>query len=312
MAELRAALESARPLVESRACVYLTGSFGRGEASRHSDLDLFIVGLGTDAERALPRLDEILVEARLIEVARGLGFPEFSGDGEYLVHHTVDSLVEKLGQPQDDATNKFTARLLLLLESQPLLGEATYGEIIRRVIGAYWRDYDDHRDEFVPAFLANDILRLWRTFCVNYEASTKTEPPEKRAKRRLKNYKLKHSRLLTCYSGLAYLLAVFAERRTVAPDDAERMVSLTPSERLEELAARPRFSEARDQVDQILSLYDGFLEATGGTPAELTERFLNREQVQRWSHNAALLGDAVHRLVEGIGRGTELHRLLVV
>ena len=40
------------------------------------------------------------------------------------------------------------------------------------------------KDEFMPAFLANDILRLWRTFCVNYEARTQTEPAEKKAKRK--------------------------------------------------------------------------------------------------------------------------------
>jgi hypothetical protein len=52
---------------------------------------------------------------------------------------------------------------------------------------------------------------------------------KKKAKRKLKNYKLKHSRLLTCYSALAYLLAVFATRQTVTPDDARKMVSSTPT-----------------------------------------------------------------------------------
>jgi hypothetical protein len=71
----------------------------------------------------------------------------------------------------------------------------------------------------VPAFLANDILRIWRTFCVNYEARTETEPAEKKAKRKLKNYKLEHSRLLTCYSAL---LRVFKDRtpmRSIAANE---------------------------------------------------------------------------------------------
>jgi hypothetical protein len=62
------------------------------------------------------------------------------------------------------------------------------------VVEAYWRDFLDHRQAFVPTFLTNDILRLWRTFCVNYEARTQTEPARKKAKRKLKNYKLKHRR----------------------------------------------------------------------------------------------------------------------
>ena len=68
----------------------------------------------------------------------------------------------------------------------------------------------------MPAFLSNDILRLWRTLCVNYEARTKTTPEQEKAKRELTNYKLKHSRLLTCYSGILYLLAIFKARGTVA------------------------------------------------------------------------------------------------
>src|SRR4029077_19402552 len=77
-----------------------------------------------------------------------------------------------------------------------------YDEIVRDVIDGYWRDYQDHQANFMPAFLANDILRIWRTFCVNYEARTKREPDDKKASGKLKNYKLKHSRLLTCYSAL--------------------------------------------------------------------------------------------------------------
>lgn len=138
-------------------------------------------------------------------------------------------MVKTLGHPNDDASNTFTARLLLLLESKPLFGTDVYWEAIEQVIAAYWGDFTDHKNEFVPAFLANDVLRIWRTFCVNYEARTAREPEEKRAKRKLKNYKLKHSRLLTCYSALAYLLAVFQEKKTVTPADARTMVGLTPT-----------------------------------------------------------------------------------
>jgi len=42
--ELRERLKEAEELIKGKACVYVTGSFGRGEASQFSDLDLFIVG----------------------------------------------------------------------------------------------------------------------------------------------------------------------------------------------------------------------------------------------------------------------------
>ena len=84
----------------------------------------------------------------------------------------------------------------------------------------------------MPAFLANDVLRMWRTFCVNYEARTKREPEREMAKRRIKNYKLKHSRLLTCYSGLLYLLTIFRENNTVSPTDAKSMIVFSPTDDL--------------------------------------------------------------------------------
>jgi hypothetical protein len=51
---------------------------------------------------------------------------------------------------------------------------------------------------------------------------------------------LKHSRLLTCYSALLFLLAVFVEKQTVRPDDVKQMVSITPTERLELLLTSGR------------------------------------------------------------------------
>lgn len=151
-----------------------------------SDLDLFIVGRGEKDRPALRPLDEICVKADLIEVSRRLRFPEFSGDGQYLAHYTEQELIGTLGKPDDDASNTFTARLLLLLESQPLLGKDIYDEAIGEVVAAYWKDYEDHKIDFIPTFLTNDILRLWRTFCVNYEARTAADPPERKAKRKLK------------------------------------------------------------------------------------------------------------------------------
>jgi predicted nucleotidyltransferase len=195
LVEVQRELTESEALATGKACVYATGSFARGEASRFSDLDLFIVGKSESPqakagqtppppERLLKRLDEICIKAELISATRQLKIPEFSGDGEYLTFYTVRELVRSLGRPDDDATNTFTARLLLLLESTPLVEANVYTDVISEVVLPYWRDYEDHQNDFMPAFLANDILRLWRTFCVNYEARTDTDPAEKKAKRK--------------------------------------------------------------------------------------------------------------------------------
>jgi len=245
--------------VDGRACVYLTGSFGRGEASPYSDVDLFLVGLGAGDERKLSRLDEICVKADLIQATRQLRFPDFSGDGEYLTCHGIGDLVDRLGAADDDARNTLTARLLLLLESRPLVGEDVYRTAIERVIASYWRDYQDHRDDFVPAFLATHV-----------------------------------------------------ERGTVSPDDALEMVGRTPTERLEWLRGQRALGRSAGNVDAILAAYDAFLEETDAPEAVLVERFLDPERSRTYAWSASRLGDLVADLLESLGDGRRMFRLLLV
>src|SRR5690348_1901076 len=63
---LRGKLSAAELVAAGKACVYATGSFGRREASPHSDLDLFIVSkMGSEKDKdgksqpLLKRLDDI-------------------------------------------------------------------------------------------------------------------------------------------------------------------------------------------------------------------------------------------------------------
>ncbi len=286
--QLRQRLGTSTDLAARKACAYATGSFGRCEAGRFSDLDLFIVGKnngikGADGREGslLKELDAVCIKADLIGATRALGIPEFSGDGRYLVHYSVDDFTKTLGQPEDDIENTFTARLLLLLESCALLGEEVHLEVIKEVIKAYWRDYEDHKSDFIPAFLANDIIRLWRTFCVNYEARTQRAPEDEKAKGKLKNYKLKHSRMLTCYSALLYLLAFYRMANTVTPDDALAMSQLTPTARLEWLLQQKSLDSSHTIIREILQQYDQFLERTNVTENTLLQQFHDKERSRK-------------------------------
>jgi len=310
---LRKLLQESARLCGRKACVYATGSYGRGEASLHSDLDVFILSKGSRKKPSLSRLDEILVKANLIKATEERGLPKFSGDGQYLVGHTLAELVGTLGKPEDDVENTFTARLLLLLESFPLVGRPAYEQITSKVIAAYWRDYKGHENNFAPAFLANDILRMWRTFCVNYEARTRSEPEEERAKRRLKNYKLKHSRLLTCYSALLYLLAIFSKNKAVTPTDAKNMISLTPTERLEWLLSQPDLRNAHSSLRNLIRGYEEFLSNTDASEDELVSRFMDKQKRETYRESASRFGDSVFDVMDAIGKKSpHFYRLLVV
>jgi hypothetical protein len=194
-----------------------------------------------------------------------------------------------------------------------VLGSEVYNKTIDNVVDAYWRDYKDHRNNFTPTFLANDILRLWRTFCVNYEASTSSEPAEKKAKRKLKNYKLRHSRLLTCYSALLYLLTIFVTQHTVHPRDAVSMAKISPTQRLDWLISQETLSnKARKTVRDLLEHYEKFLEATDRPESELMEIFLDSRKSKEYSLAASKLGDLTFEAFERIGKKSAFYRVLVV
>lgn len=309
LAKLVDTLDESTKTLENKGCVYLTGSAARGELNLRSDLDLFILGSGSSERRRLTRLDEIIIKADLIKTTRAQGFPPFSGDGKYLTVHFVSALRESLGQSNDDSSNTFTARLLLLLESRALLGSDVYQEAIDDVLWSYWRDYEDHKSDFMPTFLVNDILRLWKTFCVNYEANTRDAPSRERAERKLKNYKLKHSRVLTCYSAIIYLAQVYKERETVSPQEAKEMVAMSPSERLEWL--RPKIPGNENKVNDLLARYEDFLQKTDSDKESLIDTFNNKETAKALLMKAREFGDKLFDLVRLVS-GDNFFRYLVV
>lgn len=104
--------------------VYITGSFGRLEASypAGSDLDIFFMYRPDqrDPTAELSRLEWFELISAVITVGRRLDFAPFSKDGEFLKAHNVFHIGNELGSRHEDANNGFTARLLLLLEGQYL------------------------------------------------------------------------------------------------------------------------------------------------------------------------------------------------
>ena len=321
-------LKEVESLLNGNACVYATGSFGRHEAGETSDLDLFMVERVLreqddpgSMKKLVNNLDETIIKADLIRATRALQIPDFDGDGKYLSYYTVEDLIKTLGKRDDDQKNTFTARLLLLLESHCLIGSEQYNDVIRAVIKAYWRDYETHVDNFVPAFLLNDILRLWRTFCVNYEAGRSGEDL---AKHKVKNYKLKYSRLLTCYSAILYMLAVYKENRTVSPDDAFAMSALSPTARLEQrlkkeiksvrekIVEQETEAEVKQLLNHLLEKYCEFLEITSAGNDALQSKLADRDQAETQFNKAKTFGDIMAQAVQKMSDQSGLFRWVLV
>lgn len=260
-------LQLSKKLAEGKACIYATGSYGRSEASKFSDIDLFIVGRSASSrnheqeqQKLLNNLDEICVKADLITAVRKIGLKDLDGDGRFLTQHTIEGLSKSIGHPEDDYSNTLTARLLMLLESRPIIGEEILREAKSHVIQRYWRDYAGREKNFIPAYFTNDVLRFWRTLCLNYEAFTSDENEADKIKRNVKLYKLKNSRMLLCYSALLYLCFLYGTKNTVTIDDILTISDLTPLQRIEQLVTQTPGRNAHQNLSMLIKRYEEFLE----------------------------------------------------
>ena len=302
-----------------KACVYATGSFGRLDAGPESDLDLFIV-IETDAQAPekplLNAVDEIKLKYEIIVAAEKNEVAKFDGGGRFLTSHSIGSFTKWLGSDEDDFRNTLTGRMLMLLESKPLIGNVTYRKTIDLVIAKYFRDYAGHENEFVPSFLFNDIIRMWRTFCVNYEFYRQ----EGASRNKIKNLKLKFSRMLTCYSGIVYLMAVYARDGRVQPDDVRAMIAISPTERLESIASddfgitRDIAAPLQEAVETALRGYSEFLALTH-QGSKSAVKIYNTDEAM-WREKSYAFGRCLSTMIDRLGevsaKADGLRRLILI
>lgn len=285
--------------------IYATGSYGRREASQYSDLDLFFVAQG---EQPISKICKTLIDAELIRITREVGLPEFSGDGQYLEIHSLDSMKKHLGTRRDDYENLFTARLLLLLESVPVCHDEAYDAIVKATVDTYFRDFSQHESDFRPLFLLNDIVRFWRTVCLNYESGRAApDTDEVKYKARVKNLKLKFSRSFTCFSAIMHLVQ---GKPGISPDGILEVVRLSPAQRIESAAAALPGGDTL--ASAVFDEYGWFLEQTGREVVEVVDWMRDEHNHATAMEHADRFGEALYRLVFGIAENAGLSRYLVV
>ena len=163
-------------LIGDHTTVYVTGSGGRGEMSDASDLDLFLVR----TEGKPSKIDAALLQTAIIRATRDCNIVEASADGVFLELHSADDFVKLLGSTDDDWSNKFTARMLLLLESRPVVGSTSYDRLIDSVIDGYWAVAEAHQHDYLPYVFVNDVIRYWRVVLLNHESRLRAKEIELR------------------------------------------------------------------------------------------------------------------------------------
>jgi hypothetical protein len=179
----------------------LFGSWGRHELTSESDDDWALLIDDSDLDLDGPLVREALEHLReVFEEGRAPGRQDYFGCAFH-----GRPLSERIGLDEDDTRN-LTRRMLLLLESVPATRAQVHRHVQDRVLARYLAR---HRKDFrPPRFLLNDVIRYWRTICVDFEGKVAQDKREGGGEDRfvMRNSKLRTSRKMLYASGLLPVL----------------------------------------------------------------------------------------------------------
>ena len=217
----------------------INGSFARSEVTSGSDVDLFFLSLGET------KLDNILsYQVQFFDKLKEHDFKPPSPGGVFEQPLHVTDLYNIIGGMSDDNL-LITRRMLLLLEGDWIHNETGLNEAREELIRRYMPNPRD--ESHICMFLLNDIIRYWRTICVDFEYKVRNgEKP-----RAIRLAKLRFSRMMLYFGGV------------IAVGETGGLSSEEKINRLSELLRTPTIERVRavlgDKVDPALELYADFL-----------------------------------------------------
>lgn len=220
--------------------VGVNGSLARFELTSGSDVDLFFL---TTAESTASAIE---AQASFRVALEGAGIKMPAEGGVFEAPLPVAKIVQNIGGFPD--TNEFiTRRMLFLLEGEWIANQDGFKAVREQLVHRYVEKELDERK--ICLFLLNDIIRYWRTICVDYEHKVLLGNKAKA----IRLIKLRFSRMMLYFGGI---LAVEGTDGLSSDKKREALLSklaLTPIQRMQQ-----RFGF---RADTALALYSDFLAA---------------------------------------------------
>lgn len=225
------------------AAVVLMGSWGRAEVTSGSDDDFMLLVHGHPRFEVRPSIEDV---ASILDRAPGgqgiFGSPVFS-----------DQLIGKIGLEEDSNSN-LSRRMLFLLESVHATNEGVYEDARHELLVRYLDQ--SVKDLRPPRFLLNDVIRYWRTICVDF-AGKEHEGPDKWG---LRNAKLRTYRKVLFAGGLLPVLSCVDYGRERMPAFLAAQFAMPPTDRIAEAFLNHGAVDAGARTlgayDAVLALFD--------------------------------------------------------
>ena len=220
IARLRSRFDgAARVALPADAAVVLFGSWGRRELTEHSDDDWLLLVDG-------PRRDGLDDAVGAVRAVLGGDERVAPGrQGTFGVAGFGRDLVEHIGLADDDNRN-LTQRMLLMLESVPVVGDDVHRRVWEQVLERYLSE--SRTDRRPPRFFLNDVMRYWRTIAVDFAGKHRDDD----AKWGLRNAKLRTSRKMLFAGGLVPILRCHVLRHADAGPFLAHQLALPATDRV--------------------------------------------------------------------------------
>ncbi len=283
LATKRAALSA--NAVPADTSIVVFGSWARDELTPESDDDWAVL-----LNRKFASYEPDVV------AAMALGQLHLGGDGKspgsqdvFGVPFDIDRVVEHIGLDADSNRN-LTRRMLLLLESRELAG-SVHEDCRHRVLERYLQF--GIKNNRPPRFLLNDLVRYWRTMCVDFEGKH-AEKGEADPKWVTRNAKLRTSRKLLFAGGLLPILLCHLLAAEEMDPFLTAWLTASPADRL---AAAFLHYDAIGEGARTFAAYDRWIALMQDEHArsELKSlRAATRDQSALW-HEIRAIGEELQR-----------------
>lgn len=235
------------------------GSIARQECTSGSDVDWTLLVDGqADSEHL--RIAQFIEGA--LDGAK-LATPGTTGMfGQITFSH---DLIHYVGG-EDDTNHNLSRRILLLLESSRIsINNTQRGTAYDRIISGIIQQYIDNDSGFiagrkndgVPRYLLNDIVRFWRTMCVDFAYKQREQRGRKWA---LRNIKLRMARRLIFIKGMLLCFKSYQSKLDTdhIKEELIKNVALIPLEFI--LSVLLELGIREDVVIELLDSYNRYLE----------------------------------------------------